>query len=57
MDTDRIKGTAKQAEGAIKAEVGKLTGNTSLEAEGKIETAEGTFQKSLGKSKDALRKG
>lgn len=57
MDKDRIKGTAKQAEGTVKEQVGKLTGNTSLEVEGKIEKAEGTLQKSFGKAKDALRKG
>ncbi len=57
MDKDRIKGTAKQVEGAVKEQVGKLTGNTSLQAEGKIEKVEGTLQKSFGKAKDALRKG
>ena len=57
MDKDRIKGTAKQAEGTIKEKVGKVTGDTSLEVEGKIERAEGTVQKAFGKAKDALRKG
>ncbi|PKP79434.1 MAG: CsbD family protein [Alphaproteobacteria bacterium HGW-Alphaproteobacteria-2] len=57
MDKDRIKGTVRQAEGTVKERVGKLTGNTSLEVEGKIEQAAGTLQKSFGKAKDALRKG
>jgi uncharacterized protein YjbJ (UPF0337 family) len=56
MDKDRIKGTAKQAEGAVKEQAGKLVGNTSLEAEGKIKKAEGTIQKAYGEAKDALRK-
>ena len=56
MDKDRIKGTAKQAEGAVKEGLGKLTGDKALEAEGKIEKAEGTLQKAFGKVKDALRK-
>lgn len=56
MDKDRIKGTVKQAEGAIKEQVGKLAGNPTLEAEGKIEKAEGALQKTYGKVKDALRK-
>lgn len=57
MDKDRIKGTVKQAEGAVKEKIGKLTGDTSLEVEGKIEKVEGSIQKTFGKAKDALRKG
>lgn len=57
MDKDRIKGTVKQVEGTIKEGVGKASGDTSLEAEGKIEKAEGTLQKKFGKAKDALREG
>ncbi|WP_114966368.1 CsbD family protein [Alkalilacustris brevis] len=57
MDKERIKGTAKQVGGTVKEQFGKLTGNTSLEAEGKIEKAEGTLRKTFGKTKDALRKG
>jgi uncharacterized protein YjbJ (UPF0337 family) len=57
MDKERIKGTAKQAGGTVKEQAGKLTGNTSLEAEGKIEKVEGTLRKTFGKVKDALRKG
>jgi uncharacterized protein YjbJ (UPF0337 family) len=57
MDKDRIKGTAKQAEGTIKEKVGQATGDTSLEIEGKIEKSEGAVQKAFGKVKDALRKG
>lgn len=56
MDKDRIKGTVKKAEGAIKEELGKASGDTSLEVEGKIEKAEGALQKAYGKAKDALRK-
>lgn len=56
MDKNRIKGTAKQAEGAIKESLGKLSGNKSLEAKGKVKKAEGSVQKAFGKSKDALRK-
>lgn len=56
MDKDRIKGSAKQVKGAIKEGLGKASGDTSLEVEGKIEKAEGTIQKTFGKAKDALRK-
>jgi uncharacterized protein YjbJ (UPF0337 family) len=57
MDKNRIKGSAKKAEGTVKEQVGKLVGNPTLEAEGKIEKAEGRLQNSYGKARDALRKG
>lgn len=56
MDKDRIKGTAKTAKGSIKEGVGKATGDTALEVEGKIDKAEGSLQSAFGKAKDALRK-
>lgn len=56
MDKDRIKGSVKQAEGSGKEALGKLTGDRSLQAEGKIKKAEGSIQKAYGKAKDALRK-
>ncbi|MCO8146639.1 CsbD family protein [Rhodovulum tesquicola] len=56
MDKDRIKGTAKQAEGAVKEGFGKLTGDKALEVEGKIEKVEGKVQKTYGQAKDDLRK-
>jgi uncharacterized protein YjbJ (UPF0337 family) len=55
MDKDRVKGTVKQVEGTVKEQLGKLTGNTSLEVEGKIEKTEGKVQKAFGEAKDALR--
>ena len=57
MDKDRVKGTAKQLEGSAKEALGKQSGDTSLEVEGKIEQAKGAVQKAFGKAKDALRKG
>jgi uncharacterized protein YjbJ (UPF0337 family) len=35
MDKDRVNGSAKQTEGAVKETIGRVTGNTKLEAEGK----------------------
>jgi uncharacterized protein YjbJ (UPF0337 family) len=55
MDKDRVKGTVKQVEGTVKAQLGKLTGNESLEVEGTVEKVEGAIQKAFGKVKDALR--
>lgn len=56
MDKDRVKGAVKQVTGDAKESIGKLTGDASLEAEGRIEKAEGSIQKAYGKTKDALRK-
>ena len=55
MDKDRIAGAAKEAEGTIKTQVGKLTDTPKLEAEGKIRKAEGSLQKAFGRAKDKLR--
>jgi len=56
MDKDRIKGSVKQAKGTVKENLGKLSGDKSLEVEGKIQRAEGSVQKAVGKAKDSLRK-
>jgi uncharacterized protein YjbJ (UPF0337 family) len=57
MDKDRIKGTAKQAQGKVMEGVGKATDDPSLQVKGKVKHAEGALQKTFGKAKDALRKG
>ena len=41
MDKDRIKGSAKQAKGAVKEAIGKVAGDVKLEAEGKRDKAAG----------------
>ena len=41
MDKDRIKGSAKQAKGAVKEAIGKVTGDAKLETEGKRDKAAG----------------
>ncbi len=55
MDKDRIEGAAKQAKGAIKEAVGKLTGDRKTQAEGVAEKAAGRLQNSVGVAKDAAR--
>jgi uncharacterized protein YjbJ (UPF0337 family) len=55
MDKDRIEGSLKQAAGAIKEGVGKVTGDAKIEAEGTAEKAEGKVQNSVGGVKDAVR--
>jgi uncharacterized protein YjbJ (UPF0337 family) len=55
MDKDRVEGTLDKAKGAVKDAVGKLTGDTKLQAEGKADKASGTVQNTVGGVKDALR--
>lgn len=55
MHKDEIKGAAKQATGAVKEAVGKVTGNERLQAEGMVQKAAGKLQQGLGDIKDAAR--
>jgi uncharacterized protein YjbJ (UPF0337 family) len=55
MDKDRIAGAAKQAKGAIKKAVGKVVGDTKLQAEGEADQVEGKVQNAVGGLKDTLR--
>ncbi len=55
MDSDRIKGSAKQAKGAVKETIGKLTGDAKLKAEGKADKTEGKIQNAVGSVKDTVR--
>jgi len=55
MDRDRIKGSARQAKGAIKEAAGKALGDAKLEGEGKADKTAGKVQNAVGGIKDALR--
>ena len=55
MDKDRVEGMVDKAKGAIKDAVGKVTGDTKLQAEGKTDKASGTVQNAVGGVKDTLR--
>ncbi len=55
MDREHIKGTADKAKGAIKDTAGKITGDKSLQSEGKIDKAKGSAHKVAGDVKDAVR--
>ena len=54
-DHDRIESAAKNIGGKIKEGVGKLTGDTKLQAEGKADQVEGKVQNAVGGAKDSLR--
>lgn len=55
MDKDRIKGAIRQAAGSIKESLGRASGDTRTEAEGKSQKAVGKAQSSWGNVKDRLR--
>jgi uncharacterized protein YjbJ (UPF0337 family) len=55
MDKDRVKGSTRQAKGAVKEVTGKVTGDAKLEAEGKSEKIAGKAQNAVGGLKDSLR--
>ncbi len=55
MDKDRTEGPLKEAGGKIKEEVGDLTDNRDMEAEGKADQVEGKVQGKWGEAKDDVR--
>ena len=55
MHKDQIDGAAKQARGAIKDAAGKVTGDLKLQADGKLDKAEGKVQSRVGEAKEAAR--
>jgi uncharacterized protein YjbJ (UPF0337 family) len=55
MDNDRIKGMGDQAKGSLKDAAGKVTGDSKLQAEGKMDKAKGKVENAVGGMKDSLR--
>ena len=55
VDRDRIAGSAEQAKGSIKEGVGSVLGDAKLQAEGKLDKAEGKAQNTVGGIKDTLK--
>jgi uncharacterized protein YjbJ (UPF0337 family) len=56
MDQDRIEGAARQAGGAAKEAVGRLTGDDALAGEGLVDQAAGALQRGYGEVKDVTRR-
>lgn len=54
MNKDQVKGRIKEAKGMTKKVTGKITGNKSLEAEGKVEETLGKVQGGYGDLKDDI---
>lgn len=55
MDKDRSEGALEKMKGSVKDAVGKVTGDSKLQAEGKGQKAAGTVQNTIGGVKDALK--
>lgn len=54
MNKDQVEGTYDKAKGNVKEAAGKMVGNESLEAEGKVDQASGAVQKKVGDVKEAV---
>lgn len=55
MNNNRAEGAGHKIAGAVKEAAGKITGNTELEAKGKVEKAAGSVQNAAGKVQDTVR--
>jgi len=56
VNSDQVKGVAKQAKGAVKEAAGKVTGNHQTQAEGTADKIEGKVQKGFGDAKESVKK-
>jgi uncharacterized protein YjbJ (UPF0337 family) len=54
-DKDRVEGSMTNMKGSVKEGAGKLTGDSKLEAEGKMDKVKGKVQNAVGGIKDALK--
>jgi uncharacterized protein YjbJ (UPF0337 family) len=55
MEEEHVKGAADKAKGAVKDAVGGLTGDSKLQAEGKIDKVKGAAHNAVGDVKDAVK--
>ena len=55
MDKEHVKGAADKAKRAVKDAVGGLTGNSKLQAEGKMDKVKGALHTAVGDVKDAVK--
>lgn len=56
MNLDKIKGTAKDAEGKVQRKTGEALGDTGQQIKGAAKQAEGKIQKGLGEARDSVDK-
>lgn len=55
MNSDKIKGTAKDIAGKVQRKTGEMTGNTAQEIRGAAKQVEGKAQKAVGEIRDAVK--
>lgn len=55
MDKDRIKGSAKVVKGKVKVAIGKVVGDSKLQAGGEADKVEGKIQNAVGSARDTIR--
>jgi uncharacterized protein YjbJ (UPF0337 family) len=55
VDSDRVKGAAKEAGGKIEKTAGKVLGDQKMESEGRAKEVEGKVQNAIGGAKDKIR--
>lgn len=55
MNSDQIKGTAKDAAGAVQRKAGEAVGSTEQQVKGAAKQVEGKTQKAVGDGKEALK--
>ena len=56
MDKDRVKGSATNVGGKAKEAAGKVTGDSKMQTEGKMDQAKAKVKSAVGGAKDALKK-
>lgn len=54
MNSDQIKGHAKDAIGKVQRKAGELVGSTKHRVKGAVKQAEGKVQKAVGNAKESL---
>ena len=55
MDREHVKGFAEKTKGAVKEGAGKVSGDKTLQNEGKADKAKGAAHKAAGDVKDVAR--
>ncbi len=55
MDENRFEGAARKVGGKIEGTVGSMTGDTKMQASGKMDDLAGSAQRGYGQTKDAVR--
>ena len=57
MNKHQVKGMANRATGEVKQQVGRMTGDSSLQARGQARETKGKLQQGLGDAKEVVRHG